>query len=229
MNRNSAKSVYSQANILYGTQIDTTNFEDVLLSGWELIGNRETRLYKYSDHTVNGRMKIPCNVDFIEAVFSPYVDAKRSTPLHAYPDIYNQWTEEYIESWKRNKNAFYDSGALLKYRLEGDELVFDRDYPRVTVLYHGVIVDEDGLPYLNDKEVQALAAYCAYMDIYKQSLVRRDGNLFQMAQAVKNDWLRLCNSARIPMHLTQNDMNDVLDVKTRWDRKSYGISYKPTQ
>lgn len=96
-------------------------------------------------------------------------------------------------------------------------------------MYHGVITDDEGLPYLSDKEVAALAAYCAYMDIYKQSLIKRDGNLFQLAQGVKNDWLRLCNAARIPAHLTQNEMNDVLDVKTRWDRKQYGKSYKPIQ
>lgn len=65
------------------------------------------------------------------------------------------------------------------------------------------------------------------MDIYKQSLIRKDGNLFQLAAAVKADWLRLCNAARIPAHLTQNEINDVLEVKTRWDRKMYGKSYHP--
>lgn len=227
MNRNNFKSVYAQANILYGTFIDPTNFDDICLSGWELIGNRETRLYKYTTCTEDKRIKLPCNVDLIEAVFAPYIDAQTSHPYSLYPDIYNQWTEEFIESWKKHKSVFYDKGALIKYRQEGDSLVFDKDYNCVTILYHGVIVDEEGLPYLTDKEVQALAAYCAYMDIYKQSLIRKDGNLFQLAAAVKADWLRLCNAARIPTHLTQNEINDVLDVKTRWDRKMYGKSYHP--
>jgi hypothetical protein len=65
------------------------------------------------------------------------------------------------------------------------------------------------------------------MDIYKKSLIQKDGNLFQLAAAVKNDWLRLCNAARIPTHLSQNELNDVLDVKTRWDRKQFGKSFKP--
>lgn len=224
MNRNNFKSVYAQANILYGTTIDTTNFEDICLSGWELIGNRQTSLYKYTTHTTDKRIKLPCNADFIEAVFGPYTDAQTSTNLSMYPNVYNQWIEDYIESWKKNKSVFYDKGMLLKYRQEGEYLVFDRDYSKVTILYHGVIVDEEGLPYLTDKEVQALAAYCAYMDIYKKSLIQRDGNLFQLANAVKNDWLRLCNSARIPAHLSQNEINDVLEVKTRWDRHMYGKS-----
>lgn len=226
MNRNNFNSVYSQANILYGTTIDTNNFEDVCLSGWERIGNRQTALYKYTTQTNDKKIKLPCNVEFIEAVFGPYVDSKTTNPYSVYPDVYNQWVEEYIESWKRNKSSFYNKGVLLKYRQEGDYLVFDKDYDRITILYHGIIVDEDGLPYLTDKEVQALAAYCAYMDIYKKSLIQKDGNLFQLANAVKSDWLRLCNSARIPAHLSQNEINDVLDVKTRWDRKQYGKSFK---
>lgn len=227
MNRNNFKSVYAQAYILYGTTIDTTNFDDICLNGWELIGNRQTRLYKYTSDTIDKKIQLPCNVDFIEAVFAPYMDAQTSNNYSMYPNVYNQWTEEFIESWKKNKNVFYDKGALLKYRQEGEYLVFDKDYTNVTILYHGVVVDEDGLPYLTDKEVQALAAYCAYMDIYKKSLIQKDGNLFQLAAAVKNDWLKLCSSARIPVHLSQNDMNDVLDVKTRWDRKKYGKSFKP--
>lgn len=227
MNRNNFKSVYAQANILYGTVLDTTNFDDIALNGWELIGNRQTALYKYTTQTENKKIKLPCNVDFIEAVFGPYTDAQTSNSYSIYPNVYNQWIEEYIESWKTNKNVFYDKGVLLKYRQEGEYLVFDQDYSRVTILYHGVITDDEGLPYLTDKEVQALAAYCAYIDIYKKSLIQKDGNLFQLASAVKSDWLRLCNSARIPSHLSQNELNDVLDVKTRWDRKFYGKSYHP--
>jgi hypothetical protein len=63
--------------------------------------------------------------------------------------------------------------------------------------------------------------------MYKNALVKKDGNLLQLANAMKIDWLRLCNAARMPIHLTQNEMNDVLNVKTRWDRKVYGKSFKP--
>ena len=207
--------------------MDTTNFEDILLAGWELIGNKRTRLYRYTTDTYNKRIQIPCNVEIIEAVFSALPDARTSQPYNMYPDVYNQWIEQYIESWKINKSVFYNKGALLPYRLEGEYLVFDRDYTGVTILYRGIIVDEEGLPYLNYKEVNALAAYCAYVDMYKSALVKKDGNLLQLANAMKVDWLRLCNAARMPIHLTQNEMNDVLNVKTRWDRKVYGKSFKP--
>jgi hypothetical protein len=39
--------------------------------------------------------------------------------------------------------------------------------------------------------------------------------------------LRFCNSARIPTHLSQNEMDSILDVKYRWPQKNYGKSFKP--
>jgi hypothetical protein len=57
-------------------------------------------------------------------------------------------------------------------------------------------------------------------------LMVRDANIFQFASALKSDWLRACNAARIrPM--SQNEFDDILDVRTRWDRKQYGKSFKP--
>jgi hypothetical protein len=40
--------------------------------------------------------------------------------------------------------------------------------------------------------------------------------------------MKLCSAARVPEKLSQNDMNDILDIKTKWDRKRYGKSFVPT-
>lgn len=224
MNKNNFRSVYGLANTLYGTTLSVDDFEDIALVGWNMIGNRNTRLHRYVTDTDNGKIKLPCNVDFIEAVYLSDVAYQNTSPTNRYGHE-SDYIEQYVESFKKEPNPYYQKGHLAKYRIEGDYLVLDKDYNNVTILYHGVITDDEGLPYLNDKEMQALAAYVAYVDIYKKSLIRKDGNLFNLAANVKNDWLRLCNSARIPDHITQNDMNDVLDVKTRWDRKMYGKSF----
>lgn len=187
MKLNNFKSVYAEVHTLHGITVDPSNFEDIALTGWDLIGNKQTRLYKYTTSTVNKRVKLPCNIDILEAVFSPEIESNSSTQLSSYPNLYNQYVEQWIEAWKRDKSAFYNKGRLVKYRLEGDELVFERDYPSLTILYHGIIIDEDGLPYLTDKEVHALATYCAYNDLYKKSIAQRDGNLFQLSQAIKAD------------------------------------------
>jgi hypothetical protein len=40
----------------------------------------------------------------------------------------------------------------------------------VHVLYKTTIMDDDGLPMLNDKEIDAIAIYCAYTDVFKKGL-----------------------------------------------------------
>ena len=220
-------SVYSMASIVYGISVDPTNFEDVALLGWEYIGNKHTRLYRYTTHTTNKRITLPCNLTEIESVSIPYMDAQMVTNQSTFPQVYNQFVEKYIEAWKWDNSTLYEPGKLIKYREEGEDIVFDRDFSQVIIVYHGIIVDEDGLPLLNDKEVRALALYLVYSDTYKEALRRKDGELLKLALTTKNDWLKACTAARIPDVFTQNDMNAILDVKTRGDRKQYGKSYKP--
>ena len=218
-------AAYALANSLYDVSLDPSSFEDMALNAWDLIGNKQTRLYKYTTSTENKRIKLPCNVEILEAVFCPNLAAQTANNMSPTPDVSNIFIENYIEAWKTGKKSLYEPGSLVSYRQEGDELVFDKDYSNLTVLYFGIIVDEDGLPYLSEKETQAIANYLLYASLYKKALTLKDGNLLQLAMNAKNDWLRSCNAARAPKHLTQNEMNDVLDVKTRWDRKQYGKAF----
>jgi len=41
------------------------------------------------------------------------------------------------------------------------------------------------LPYLNQKEVEAIAAFLAYSNDFKQARMTRDPNTFQMAQVME--------------------------------------------
>lgn len=226
MKLNNIKTVYSLANTLYGVSLDETSFEDIVLTGWQLIGNKHTRLYRYYGSTINHELDLPCNLSMIESVTIPFEDAQLSSNLSSTPLYENQYSETYSEQWKWNKSVLYNSGKLITYREENDKLLFDRDYNSVCVLYHGIIVDDEGLPLITDKEMYALAQYVAYIEMYKKALVLKNGDFLQLSQVMKNDWLKSCNNARVPEYVSQNEMNDILDVYTRWDRKSYGKSYK---
>lgn len=121
----------------------------------------------------------------------------------------------------------------MKYDEGNQELYFSRNYPRVMVVYHGYLVDDEGLPLINEKEQRAIAAFLAYTTLYKESLKRVNVDKYnfkyniQMLQSIKEDWLRLCNAARVKERLSQNDMDRILDAKTSWSRKIYGKSMKP--
>ena len=80
------KAVYPLINDLYGIEADTDKFEDIALAGWELIGNKHTRLYRYTGSTVNRELQLPCNVDVIESVHIPVVDAQLTSNKTNYID-----------------------------------------------------------------------------------------------------------------------------------------------
>lgn len=88
------------------------------------------------------------------------------------------------------------------------------------VVYHGYFADDEGLPLINEKEQRAIAAFVAYATLYKENLKRVNVDKYnfkyniQMLQSVKEDWLRLCNAARVKERLNQNDMDRILDAKT---------------
>ena len=94
-------------------------------------------------------------------------------------------------------------------------------YPKIKYQYDRALNFRKALDIVNKKLGKA------YIDLYKKSLVLRDSNSFQIAQAVKQEWLRACSDARVPEHISQNEMNEILDARTRWDRKQYKKSFKP--
>lgn len=221
------QTAYGLAETLYGTVMTPDDFEELALNAWELINNKHTRLYSYVGDTECKELQLPCNVSVIESVHIPIEDAKVTGPTFNGFDPGGAFTESYVEHFKWNTDPLYSSGKLIKYREEDGVLLFSKDYRGVKVIYHGVIVDDEGLPLITSKEARAIAAYVSYISMYKKSLVNRDATAFQFAQTLKEDWLRSCNAARVPDHLSLNDMNDILEVRVRWDRKQYGKSLKP--
>lgn len=225
---NKFNAAYSLAESLYGVSASEDDFEDIALDGWGRIGNKHTRLYRYIGDVVDNKLVLPCNVDVIESVHVPIPDAQMTSNLSDWLPIDSLWTEGYVDFRKWDEDPYWTRGKYVKYD-EGDGvLYFSHNYKRVMVVYHGILMDdEDQLPLLNDKELRAVAAYVAYVSLYKEGIKKRDGNIIKLAQVVKEDWLRLCNAARIPEHFTQNDMDRILDVKVRMDRKQFGKSLKP--
>jgi hypothetical protein len=47
------------------------------------------------------------------------------------------------------------------------------------------VLDEEGLPEINDKEANAIALYIAYVNKYKEAIKTNNKNLMQMALDLK--------------------------------------------
>ena len=221
-------SIYAHTKLLYDTELTPDEFEEIGLIAWNKIGNKQTKLYrcrsKIDCETLS--VELPCNCDIIEAVTYDFEDWRYVTNDTVNGDYQSQFIENYIEGRKLYNSPYYMSGKFAKYERVNDTLYFDKDYGSVNILYKGVILDDDGLPYVSEKEKDAIACYLAYTKRFKEGWKTHNQNMIQEAQLLEQRWYRLCDAARVPQYINQNEMNEILDAKTSWNRKIFNKSWK---
>ena len=219
----------SLCQTLYGIDLKEEDFEEIALIAWELIGNKRSRLYKYSTCLQSGQnqIELPCNCDILEAVTTNWEDFQHVDNTSVYERPGSFITEQYIEKYKNFQEPLYINGKFINYERVGNTLYFTNNIRgNINILYRGLILDDEGLPEITDKEALALATYCAYITKFKEGLITNNGNIIQLANTLKQQWNIQCDQARVDHNWSQNDYDEILDVKTCWDRKLHEKSYK---
>lgn len=56
-----------------------------------------------------------------------------------------------------------------------------------------------------------------------------NGNIIQLANTLKQQWNVQCDQARVADYINQNDMDQILEAKSNWNRKLHNKSYKPVR
>ena len=228
---NNFRYAISLAQMLYDVDInDMDTLIEIGLIAYGFIGNKSTQLKaEIVNVNKNGLVKLPCKVDLVEAITYPNVeDWNYTSNVKNFGDFNSFNVEQYIERSKQSIDPLYISGHYVKYRREGDYIYVNEPIEQVCVLYHTEQLDEDDLPLINDKEAIAIADYIAYTVKYKEALRSNNSAVFQMAQTIKKQWMIHCDAARVPEYVSQNEVNDLLDVTSSHNRKVHGRSYKPT-
>ena len=114
------------AEMLYGTTVREDLGEEILLTGWNLIGNKRMQIYRYKvciDECEKG-VELPCNCDIIEAVTTNFEDWDYVTNDTPNGNIYTAFVENYIENRKAFRNPLYAKGKFINYESVGDLFYF---------------------------------------------------------------------------------------------------------
>ena len=218
--------------MLYDIEGDMEDLEEIGLIAYNFIGNKNTRLYRgtFDVNCQDGSVELPCNVDIIEAVtYCGIEDWNSTSNIKHNGDINSLYVENYIENQKQFLDPFYISGKYVNYKRVGNTLYVNKGLGKVNILYHGILVDEDGLPEINDKEAIAIADYIAYTYTYKKAIRNNNKDTMALAKDLKQQWLFHCDAARVPEYVSQEEMNKILDVQSSWGRKVFNKSYKPVK
>lgn len=212
---------------MYGVQIDDLTYEEMGLIAYHSIGNRRS-------HLVDRAFKVDCKTNSVdlpcdaENLISVSVDGGDYTPMvdntSASVDSLN------IRS-SRHNTSNTTIGRYIDYRIEGRKLIVNKGISEVVLKYTTEILDENELPLITETEAKAIATYVAYILKQKEGLKTGNGNILQIAKMLQQDWERYCAQARVVFaggqsKMSQNAMNEYMDLATSWDRKVYGKSYK---
>ena len=87
-------------------------------------------------------------------------------------------TRDRLEEVSKNIDAngsFVDDGKI----------ILSNKFDIVNILYKGIVVDEEGLPLITEREIDAIAVFCAYTDMFKRALVTKDSASMQLAQILE--------------------------------------------
>ena len=229
---NNFKYAITLAQMLYDIDVnDMDTLIEIGLIAYNFIGNKNTALRAeiVDVDPKSGLVKLPCNADLIEAITYPKLeDWNYTSNVKNFGGFNSLNIEQYVERSKQFVDPLYISGRFIKYRREGNYIYVNEKIGQVCVLYHVEQLDDDDLPIINDKEAIAIADYIAYTVKYKQALRNNNQATFQMAQTIKKQWQVHCDAARVPEYVSQNEMNDLLEVMSSANRKVHGKSYKPT-
>ena len=225
---NNFKYSMSLLNTMFGITIQEDDFEEIASVGWNMIGNKRMRIYRYSTcvNECQDGVELPCNVSQLEAVTTDWEDWNYSTNDTPNGNIYSAFVESYIEHRKAFRDPLYASGKFINYERVGDKIYFDRPYGKINILYRGLQLDDDGLPEITDKEALAIATFCAYTVKYREGLATNNANMLAIAENLRMQWLLRADQARNDYYMSQNEWNQVLEAKTTWNRKSHSRSFK---
>lgn len=222
-------TAYTQLRELYGLELTPDQFETMGMIAWSKIGNRLMTTANAKLDVFDHIVELPCDAHEIEAVTSGVVDFQKTSPTDNSWSMVNElYAEQYIEQTKGDRSNLYTSGKFIKYEiLDNNKIKVHQKSGTVNVLYKTHVSDNQGLPKINVKEVDAIACYCAYADTFKKGLMTRDSNMINLSQQLEAKWLKMCDHARTPMSMSQNDFDNIGDSVRSWDRKTYGKSFKP--
>ena len=213
---NNFKYAISLAQLLYEVEGDMEDIEEIGLIAYNHIGNKNTRLYRATldVNCVDGSIELPCNVDIIEAVTYCGEDWNYTSNTKYNGDINSFYTENAIEAQKRFLDPFYVSGKYVDYKQVGNKLYVNKGLGKVNILYHGILLDDDGLPEINNKEAIAIADYIAYTYTYKKAIRTMNRDTMQLAKDLKQNWLFHCDAAKVPEYVSQEEMNKTATTDT---------------
>lgn len=228
MERSSKKRNLPFLNAMYAAQeqyalnIKEDEFIELGYKVWRDIGNiavvTQRLVVAVPDDYV---IELPIGCEFISSVtvldpiVSTYYNSSGAVTDTSDTVQYNPKINESINS---------TSGQSVNYVLEDNAIRItsvEALNAEILLVYKSILIGDDGLPLLNDKEVAAIAAEVTrritVRDAFKGVATQKN-----MLEYITAEAARCMQAATIAEKINDDELDKMLDIKTAWDRKVFG-------
>lgn len=204
---------------------------------WRSIGNIATDNHSFSVTVpIDGVIQIPVGCEFIKSVSTTTFKSSNGESNSAYNTRHNSGGEysevtpdksslSHTSAAKQSED--YTNGERVNWTNEGDVIRITSPNmvnQKVSIIYKGIAVDTDGLPLLNDKELEAVL-YNVAVILAERDLFRKVPGAVDLVKYLKPEANRTLAAAKIPEKITDDALDKALDIKTSRDFKRFGIKF----
>jgi len=229
----------AQANIAkWELYVEVDDFVELAYPIWRSIGNIATEDHNFTATVPeDGIIQLPDGCEFVKTVNTTafinidgedvsgynYHTTSAGRMSHVSPDkslISGSSSSKKSENDTNGEsvNWTHENGVI---RITSPELVGEA----VKVVYKAISVDSDGLPFLNDKELDALT-YNVALVLAEQDLFKKLPGADTLVKYLKGDAERKLAAAKVPEKISDDALNRALDLQMSRNFKSFGKDLK---
>ena len=218
----------------YGLTIDEYDYLDLAVDALRDIRHYgTTEYYAVCEVSKDGTVPTPCNVYTIDAVTSFKQGYKQFNTRVEYQMLNNYGTDSFYTArsiadasdWKFNSSGlttYKDRVGYISYQLDDRHITVDKALAgeQIIIAFTGTSVDKEGYPMISRKQANALAVYSGKYIIIK-NLAMGNNKQAQLLEYFTAESGRLMQAASIPENITDNELEEMMDAKTSFNRKAY--------
>lgn len=224
----------------YGIHVDEFDYIDIAVDTLRDIRNYGTTEY-YAIVTTdkNGDIPAPCNFDTIDAVTALKQGLKQFKTRVEYKMLNNYGNDSFYtarnisdtlgwDNFRHGLTGIVNRDGYISYQLKDSKTIMlgeEHANKTIIVAFTGISVDEEGYPLINRKQANALAVVAGKFYTIKKGL-RGDPKVMNMIEYFTAESARLVQAASIPENITDNELEELMNAKVSFNRKTFG---RPTK
>ncbi len=214
--------------------VSTEDYLEIAYPIWRTLGNIATERQTISAEVPSdGIIQLPVSCEFVKSVTTTDLINEDGTTNDPYDftnssagKVANTSPDKSVLSKTSNAgiSADYSPGHDVNWNL-GDGVINitspEMEGRTVRILYEFISTDDDGLPLLNDKELEAILFNVALV-LSERDLFRKVPGADKVVAYLKPEAVRTLVAAKIPEQISDAVLNKALDIQTSRGFKTHG-------